>query len=365
MQHISFSKIDKQQFVKVLNNRVNDYFRLNKIQKTGNWKLYLKTTIMFSLLFVPYFLLLFNIVASSALASILLCVCMGMGMAGIGMNVMHDSNHGSFSSKRLVNRIFGSSIYILAGNVFNWKVQHNILHHTFTNVEGHDEDIDLDGIIRFSQHTPWKPVHKHQHWYSFLLYGLLTINWAIRTDFSRMARYINKNLKPELDANPKKEWALLYTTKIMYYLFWIALPMLLVNFSWYYILLGFFVMHYTAGMILSIIFQLAHVVDDVETVLPEEVNQSPRAWAVHQLSTTVNFATKNKMLSYLIGGLNYQIEHHIFPTISHIHYPKLAEIVKKTTSEFNLPYNEYRTFADAFTAHVKQLQKLGQNPALN
>ena len=148
---VKFSRVDSTKFFRTLNKRINDYFKENKLKKTGNWKLYLKTIVMFSIFLTPYFLIL--TIEMSQWVQLLLTVVIGIGMAGVGMNVMHDGNHGSFSSKKWVNNLMGSSIYILAGNAFNWKVQHNVLHHTYTNIQGHDEDIDAGRVIRFSKHA--------------------------------------------------------------------------------------------------------------------------------------------------------------------------------------------------------------------
>ena len=186
-QSLRFSRKDSQRFFKTLNQRVNIYFKENKLKKTGNWKLYLKTLVMFTLLVAPYCLVF--ILEISLWYKLPMCMLMGVGMAGVGMNVMHDGNHGSFSNHPWVNKLMGSSIYILAGNVFNWKVQHNVLHHTYTNIHGHDEDLEAGRILRFSRHAKWFPHHKFQHIYSIFLYGLLTINWAIFTDFLQMKRY--------------------------------------------------------------------------------------------------------------------------------------------------------------------------------
>ena len=358
---LSFSRIDKAKFFRTLNKRVNAYFIENKIKRTGNWKLYSKALIMFAVFLIPLVLIL--TVAMPQWVLLLLTVVIGIGMAGVGMNVMHDSNHESFSSKKWVNKIMGSSIYILAGNVYNWKVQHNVLHHTFTNIQGHDEDIDAGRIIRFSKHAKWFKIHKFQKYYSIFLYGLLTLNWAITTDFIQMRNYLKRKLSYGKFPNPAQEWTLLIVTKLIYYTLWIALPLLVLDIAWWKVLLGFFVMHYTAGMILSVIFQLAHVVPKTEMPLPDKDGNLKHTWAIHQLYTTSNFAPKNKFISWYTGGLNHQVEHHIFPNISHIHYSKIAKIVKATASEFNLPYNEYKTTRKAILEHFKQLKSLGVKPS--
>jgi len=256
----------------------------------------------------------------------------------------------------------GSSIYILAGNVYNWKVQHNVLHHTYTNIQGLDEDIDAGRIIRFSKHAKWLQIHKFQKYYSIFLYGLLTINWAITTDIKQMRSYLKRKLSYGKFPNPVKEWSVLVITKILYYAIWIVLPIMVMDIPWWQVLIGFFIMHYTAGMILSVVFQLAHVMPNTDMPQPNEDGVMEHTWAIHQLYTTSNFAINNKIVNFFTGGLNHQVEHHIFPHISHIHYKKLSEIVRNTTKEFNLPYNEYKTMIGAFLDHFRQLDKLGKHP---
>ena len=324
--------------------------------------MYTKAIIMFSLFFIPLILIL--TVSMPQWALLLLTVVIGIGMAGVGMNVMHDSNHDAFSSKKWVNKLMGSSIYILAGNVYNWKVQHNVLHHTFTNIQGQDEDIDAGRVIRFSKHSKWINIHKFQKYYSIFLYGLLTINWAITTDFKQMHNYLKRKLSYGKFPNPATEWTKLVISKVVYYALWIVLPLLVLDVAWWKILVGFFIMHYTAGMILSIVFQLAHIVPNTAMPIPDKDGNLEHTWAVHQLYTTSNFAPKQAGKLVYTGGLNHQVEHHIFPHISHVHYSKLAKIVKETANEFNLPYNEYKTMRKALVEHFKTFSVFRKTPEL-
>ena len=357
-QSLRFSRKDSKKFFKTLNQRVNLYFKENKIRKTGNWKLYFKTVVMFSLLIAPYVLVF--ALDISLWYKLPMCMLMGIGMAGVGMNVMHDGNHGSFSRHPWVNKLMGSSIYILAGNVFNWKVQHNVLHHTYTNIHGHDEDLEAGRILRFSKHAQWFPHHKFQHLYSVFLYGLLTINWAIFADFQQMKRYTARKLSYLNSKRHSLQWVGLVITKIIYFSIWIIIPMIFINAPWWAILIGFVAMHYTAGLILSLVFQLAHVIEDAEMPKPDNSGTMKNTWAIHQLLTTVNFSTKNRFINWFTGGLNHQIEHHIFP---HIHYTKIGAIVKKTAQEFNLPYNEYKTTRSALFSHFRFLKQMGMQPS--
>ncbi|NBL63662.1 acyl-CoA desaturase [Flavobacterium sp. NST-5] len=357
----TFSTRDSLKFFRTLNSRVNNYFKENNLQKTGNWKLHLKAFVMFSIFLTPYFFILSMDMPFWLM--LLLSIVIGIGMAGVGMNVMHDGNHGSYSNKKWLNKIMGGSIYILAGNVYNWQVQHNVLHHTYTNIHGHDEDLDAGKIIRFTEKAKWRRFHKFQHFYSIFLYGLLTFNWSITTDFIQMKRYLGRKLSYGEFKSPVIRWTTLIITKVIYFSIWLVIPMVL-GIVWWKVILGFLVMHYTAGLILSVVFQLAHVVEETANPEPNENGEIENTWAIHQLYTTANFAPKNKIVNYYTGGLNHQIEHHIFPNISHIHYDKIAKIVKETAQEFNLPYYEFNTMRGAVMAHFKHLKDLGQKPAL-
>jgi len=321
---IKFSRKDSAQFFRTLNKRVNDYFKENKLKKTGNWRLHLKTVVMFAMFLTPYFLIL--TLGLPTWANLLLTILMGVGMAGVGMNVMQ--------------------------------------HHTYTNIHEHDEDMEAGRILRFSKHTKWKKHHKFQHLYSIFLYGLLTFNWAITTDFQQMYRYMKRKLSYGKLPNPIVNWSTLVITKTLYVVIWIVIPLIFIDVAWWKIILGFFIMHYVAGVILSITFQLAHIVDEADTPLPDESGTMKNTWAIHQLFTTVNFGTKNRLVNWFTGGLNHQVEHHIFPNISHVHYTKISKIVKETAKEFNLPYNEYKTTRKAIFSHFKHLKELGKRPAL-
>ena len=358
----SFSKQDSMKFFRTLNSKVNTYFKDNNIKKTGNWQLDLKTVILFTLFTGPYII---NVATPEIHFGlfILLSIVIGIGMAGIGMNVMHDGNHGSYSNKNWINKFMGGSIYILAGNVYNWQVQHNVLHHTFTNIPGHDEDLDAGRVIRFTKEAKWEKFHAFQHYYSIFLYGLLTFNWCLTTDFKQMGQYLKRNLSYGVRPSLTFLWSSLIISKIVYFTVWIVLPMVF-GIVWWKVLLGFLAMHYTAGLILSIVFQLAHITDDTTNPHPSDENEMEHTWAVHQLYTTVNFAPRNWFINWYTGGLNHQIEHHLFPHVSHVHYGKIAEFVKESAAECELPYFEYETMSGAVVAHFRHLKDLGRKPLI-
>ncbi len=355
---IKFGKT-QQEFYATLSQRVNTYFKTKNLSRNANSEMVIKTIFMLSLFFVPYFISISGMV-TAFWGYILLCLVMGAGTAGIGLSIMHDANHGAYSSKQWINDMMGYTLNLVGANAFNWKIQHNVLHHTYTNIYEVDEDISPRGALRMSPDSPWKPFHRFQHIYAWFLYGLMTIIWIVGKDFFRLARYQRDGMVKKSKANIVTEWCILLATKILYVSYIFVIPMLLLPFAWWQILLGFVAMHYVAGFVLAIVFQPAHVVEGTSYLMPDVDGNLENSWAVHQLYTTTNFAHRNRILSWYVGGLNFQVEHHLFPNVCHVHYRHLSSIVRETAQEFGLPYKMKETFLDALIAHGRLLKQLGK-----
>jgi linoleoyl-CoA desaturase len=323
----------------------------------------IKTIFMFALYFTPFVLMLTGVVTNTW-GMVGLCLLMGFGLAGIGLSIMHDANHGSYSTKSWINDGLGYSLNVVGGNAFNWKVQHNVLHHTYTNIHDVDEDISPRGILRMTPHGPWKSIHQFQHLYAWFFYGLMTLVWVSLKDFLRIGKYEKEGLVKKQKTTFSREWLILASSKVIYFAYILVLPLIVMDITWYQWLVGFLIMHYVAGFILAVIFQPAHVIDGTEYPLPDDEGKMENSWAIHQLHTTTNFANENKILSWYCGGLNYQVEHHLFPNVCHVHYRNLSSIVKKTAHEFGLPYKAAPTFTQALWLHGKLLKELGKKPTL-
>lgn len=358
MKKIHFAKVDQQHFFSTLQSRVNEYFRENEISKTGNYVSYLKALVMFTFYSFPYILMIFGVL--TGWWTVLAYCIMGIGTAGIGLCVMHDANHGSFSKHAGINNLMSYSMNLIGGSSFTWKIQHNVLHHAYTNVYELDEDIDDKPFLRLSPHGKLKKYHKFQHIYALFLYCLATFSWILFKDWKQMSIYNKSGLTEESGFNRKKVTFILSFTKIAYVIVMLIIPMIFFA-KWYIVLLGFLCLHIIAGFSITVIFQLAHVVEGTHHFAYDENHQNfENTWAIHQINTTANFATKNKFLTWIIGGLNFQIEHHLFPHISHVHYPNLSKIVKKTVAEFGLPYHEFKNVPVALRSHLLMLKQFGQ-----
>ena len=340
-------------FFNALKAEVDAYFERNGIRKTGNWKLYLKTIILIPSAIGLYSLLMF--LQMPAMLSIFLWFLFGLNMAAIGFNIMHDACHGSFSTKGWVNEIFGWTNNFLGGNAFLWKLKHNIIHHTYTNIDGVDDDINNMPFLRQCSTQPLKPMHRFQSAYMFVLYGFTSLFMF----FMDYIKYFSKKVyTTALKPMDFKEHFMFWVGKLFFIAFYIVLPIMLIGWKWW--LAGFIISQFTLGLTLAIVFQLAHVVEHAEFdsagVDPVKIENE---WAIHQVKTTANFAFSNKLVTWFVGGLNYQIEHHLFPRISHIHYPAISKIVKETCEKFDLNYIYFPTTRSAIASHVRFMHNMG------
>lgn len=357
MAKIVFNNKDNA-FFQSLKSSVDAYFTDNNIQKTGDWRLFSKTIILLGATFGIYFSLMFFHIPG--LIALTMCAIMGFLMAGIGFAIMHDANHGSYSPSARLNDALGLTANALGASSYFWKQKHNIIHHTYTNVDGIDDDIAKSPIIRQCDSQKWVPAHKIQHFYMGFLYSLSSIFWVFVMDFTKY--FGRKIYTTEAWKMSRKNHVIFWVTKLYYVGVFIVLPIMI--WGWAGWLAGFFITNAALGLTLSLVFQLAHVVENTEfEYIPlDETKHLETAWAQHQLKTTANFAMGNKAISWFVGGLNYQIEHHLFPKVSHIHYPAISRIVQQKCAEFNLPYNQYNTMSGALASHFRVMRRLGRRP---
>ncbi len=353
MAKVSFNNSNNL-FFQSLKKSTDAYFKENGIKKTGNWELYAKTIILIPAAIAIYVsLLVFQL---PVIISLLLCALLGITLASIGFNVMHDACHGSYSSKKWVNKLLGLSLNALGGNAFIWKQKHNVLHHTYTNIEGADDDIAQSKLLRQSPTQAWMPIHQYQHIYLSFAYALTLFMWVSVKDFQR---YFTKKIhNTPLQPMDKKEHLTFWASKVLYIVFYVLIPVLCVGpLAW---LIGYVTMGVVTGIVLAYVFQLAHAVEGPEfDAVGIDDKMIETEWAVHQIKTTANFAPNNKIISWLVGGLNFQIEHHLFPRVSHVHYPMLSKIVQDHCRQFNLPYHCFPSVRLAVVSHVHTMKKLG------
>ncbi len=342
-------------FFDELKKRVDAYFEKTGKSPWGNWKIYLKTAILLSVMFGTYIWLVFY--TPGILASLFLCTLMGITLAGVGFNVMHDSAHGSYSKYPWLNNLMGYSLNLMGGDVHLWKAKHNMVHHSFTNIDGMDDDIDIQPVMRINSHQKRYWFHRFQHIYSFIFYALNYLFWVFYFDYLKY--FTGKIGVTKIKKYKFWDHVSFWATKITYMFVFIALPMMKVGVV--PTIVGYIVLTCICGIVIAVVFQLAHVVEETHFHSATETPEIEAEWAVHQIQTTSNFAMKSPIVNWYTGGLNFQVEHHLFPRISHVHYPALSEIVQETCNQFGIPYNSHRTLLQAVRSHVVHMRHIGRN----
>ena len=362
MQTIKFKAKNQEQkdFAQALSKRVRQYFKDKDSSTYGGTSILIKAIFMIALYMAPL-VLIFTIDLNTLIAMGLM-ILMGIGKAGIGMGVMHDAAHGSFSKKKWLNTLMANTMFLFGTNVINWKIQHNLLHHTYPNVYEWDNDVDTKGILRLSKHADYHKVFKYQYLFGPFLYSFMTLSKFIG-DIGQLMAYHRLGALKIYKGSLRKHLTNLILTKIIYLGIFLVLPFIFTDYSWWQILVGFAIMHVVASMIMGTVFQMAHVVEDMNEPVPDDEDVINNQFFVHQLQTTSDFGKRKNWLGWYIGGLDFQVEHHLFPHISHVHYPQLAAIVEKTAAEYNQPYHCNSSVFTAFRSHIRTLKRLGLSEA--
>lgn len=359
MTNYKFSREINAAFASTLKQRVNAYFEDNNLSRNANREMVTKTIIGVSYYFAVYFVIIFGGI-SHVPTLFLLWAMMGVGQAFIGTCVMHDVLHGSYSKSKRINNLMQLVVLAIGVEPSTWKIQHNVLHHSYTNIEDTDEDIAPRYVLRFTVNQPRRWFHRFQHIYVSFFYSIPIIIWVTAKDFIKLHKYRGLGL-----IKNNKTFRNMYLgtilRKAIYLFFFLFIPIYVLNVSVGLVIAMLATKLVVTGVILSAIFQTAHIIPSCDIINPEDGEEVIQEnWLVHQLLTTTNYAMNNKFLTWSFGSLNYQVEHHLFPNICHIHYPAIAPIVQETTAEFGIPYHAERTFTDAVVNHYKLLRDLGR-----
>ena len=337
-----------------LRRRVEEYFRTTGRRPRDCWQMYLKTAIFLAGFAVLYTLLVF--VDQTWWQGLLLAVLLGLSAAGIGFNIQHDGGHQAYSNHPWVDKLMAMTLELIGGSSHLWRWKHVVLHHTYVNITGHDTDIDLGLLARLTPHQRSLPYHRRQHLYLWPLYGLLAIKWQLLDDFRQL---ISGRMSNQPFPGPKgRELVIFIAGKAIFFTMAFGIPLLFHSIG--VVLLYYGVAGLVAGMALSVVFQVAHCVEEAEFPLPrDETGRVEHAWAIHQAETTVDFARRSRVVAWLIGGLNFQIEHHLFPRLCHVNYPAISKLVEETCREFGIKYTEHRSFRAGLASHFRWLRRMG------
>ena len=337
-----------------LRRRVEEYFRTTGRRQRDCWQMYVKTAILLLGFAGSYLLLVF--VAETWWQGFVLAILLGLVAAGIGFNIQHDGGHQAYSRYPWVNALMARTLELIGGSSYIWRWKHVVLHHTYVNITGHDSDIDLGFLGRLTPHQTRYKFHRWQHFYMWPLYGMLAIKWHLVSDFREI---ITGRIGDHKIPRPKGwDLVLFIGGKAVFLALAIVIP--LIFHSIWIVLLFYAVSAVVLGMTLSIVFQLAHAVEQADFPMPRaDTGRMENAWAIHQAETTVDFARRSRLASWLLGGLNFQIEHHLFPKICHVNYPALSKVVEETCREFGVRFTEHKSIVAGLASHFRWLRRMG------
>jgi linoleoyl-CoA desaturase len=357
-QPLKFSGSDR--FIRELRKRVDHYFEQTGQRRRDCAKMYFKTASILAWFFGAYLLLLF--VATSWWAILPLAAVLGLSMAAIGFNIQHDGSHKGYSRHSWVNKIMALTLDMVGGSSYMWNWKHNSIHHTYPNINGHDDDINIGMLGRLAPEQPHYAFHRLQGIYLWLLYGFLAIKWHLYDDFFDLA--VGRIGHHKVPRPKGMDLVTFIAGKSVFFSLAFVIPMLL--HPWWAVLGVYALAAYVCGFVLSVVFQLAHCVGEAEfpvAVMTADGNaRMETEWAVHQVQTTVDFARNNRLLGWFVGGLNFQIEHHLFHKICHVHYPAISKVIEETCKEYGVRYTAHRTFFGAVASHYRWLNLMGRPP---
>jgi len=347
---------NKDLFAKELRMRVAQYFKEKGISKYGNTEMYLKTVIAIVSWIGVYAWIMSNTL--SPIGLILAFTLLGYVNIFIAFNIGHDACHNAYSSKMWVNKMMSYSMNFIGGNSYLFRQMHNV-HHMYVNIHGTDVTLETHGLFRFTPEEPYKPIHRFQHIYTPILYSLAAVHWAIVKDFkwffgeSHIGN--NKNVK-----HPASEYVALFVSKLVYFSLHLILPLIFLKYAWWLVVLGFLSTHILPGLTFALIFQVTHVYEGTHYPVPDEEGNIENNYAIHVLETTADFARQNRIATWLMGGINIHVIHHIMPGVCHVHYPALTKILMEVAEKHSIAYQENKTFSQALVKHIRMLKLLSK-----
>lgn len=356
IRQLEFAKDDT--FQAELRRRVDEFFLASGRRKRDCWQMYLKSFILLGTFGVSWWMLVF--LARTLMEGLALAVVLGLATALIGFGIQHDGGHGAYSANRWVNRIAAGTLGLIGGSSYAWRWKHSVVHHMYVNIAGYDNDLDIYPMGRFCPRQKRLWFHRWQHLYLWLFYGFEAMKLQLFDDFRFI---IIGRVGPHRVSRPLR-WELVnfIVGKAVFFSLAFAVPMLLHS-VWtvlfYYAITAWFV-----GAFMVLVFITPHLVPAAEFPLPADSCRIDVPWAVHQANVTVDFARHNHVLTWLLSGLNFHKEHHLFPLICHVNYPAMSAVVEQTCREFGVPYKEHRSWQAGIAAHYRWLKRMGRQDSV-
>jgi linoleoyl-CoA desaturase len=357
LQQPSGDPIAAASFPKVLRRRLDRFFAESKVSPKANPMMWIKIATGATVLFGSWIAI--YALHPRSWAFIALYLLGGLAQTFLLLNIAHDSNHNAISSSPLVNKALNYAFDLCGINSYMWRILHHRGHHSCINLHGEDDALTGRGIFRFTPYEPRAWWHRFQHIYGLLFYAMFSLDYVFVRDFE--AFFFPKHDYIKRTHHPLREYVILFASKAFYLTYMLVLPIFLLHLPVLLVLGAFLLVHLVVGLSVSLVFQTTHTVDS--TYFPAERGEFDNG-VYHIFATTADYATDNPVVSFLTGGLNHHIAHHLCPFVCHTHYAPLTRIVKQTAAEFGIPYRQNRTMSGAIVRHLILLKQLGNQDSL-
>jgi len=343
---------DNGSFQKVLRQRLDQYFAIRDLSPKGDLTMWTKIGVGLGVLAASWMAI--YALHPGAWLFLGMYVLGGLAQTFLLLNIAHDSNHNAISSEASVNKALNYVFDICGISSYMWRILHHRGHHSCVNVHGEDDALTGRGLLRFTPYEPLRPMHRFQHVYALFLYAVFSLEYVFVRDFECFFWGAHDYLRQT--RHPLREYVVLFAGKAFYLTYMLVLPVLLLHIPVLLVAGAFLLVHLIVGLSVALVFQTTHTVDN--TYFPEGRNEFKNS-VYHIFATTADYATTNPMVSWLTGGLNHHVVHHLCPFVCHTHYGPLTQIVKETADEFGVPYRQHPTMTRAIWHHLILLKQLG------
>lgn len=352
---IRYQRETKDQFFSTLHQRVTAYFKTNDLSQKTNAFGFLKSVFFISVFLGLYALIIF---AHGNIPQLLISFfIMGFIHICIVLNIGHEGVHNSFSKYKFINHLASYTFDIIGSSGYLWRLRHVNSHHPFTMIPTHDVDIRQSEMLTFMPMENPKPAYRFQHIYVPFLYLFYTLNAILKRDWEDLFSGKMGNIQIVKHPASKYFWFIFF--KIFYFGYALVLPLIFSGCSWYIVVLGFVLMHFAASLTAATALFPAHLYE--ESIFPQHDKDGniDATWAEHQMRVTMDFGTRNPLVGFFFGGINFHIVHHLFPTVSHVHFSPVKKIITTTAEEYGIHYNHVPSLRSALYSHWLLIKKNG------
>lgn len=352
---IKFTGPGNTDFHTELNQRVNEYFSTKGGSRKANGAMIFKMVVIFTALVLSYAALLSNRLTEFQM--IVAALLFGFAKVLVAFNIGHDASHGALFASRKLNRLFSYSFNLIGISNYIWNIKHNLSHHSFTNIPGSDMDIEQSGIARVTPSTPWKPIHRFQHLYLPFIYPFFSLFLVFFKDFKLFSTGTYGNITRK---HPRNEYVILVLSKLFYLTYSLIIPLIVIDLPWWKILAGYLLVHMVLGSFIVLILFPGHLNEESKFTFPDADGNVKNNWVIHQVECTMNCASDNRFVTWIAGGLNTHVAHHLYPKVCHIHYFNITKIIREVARKHGVIYQEQGLF-EALFSHFKFLKAMGRS----